>query len=243
MDRPTPPATENNPDVNLNLNVRGLHKSATLAINEQCRELQAAGRHVYRLGLGQSPFPVPESVVEKLRAHAHQKDYLPVKGLPALREAIAAYYHRREGDRPLPRGHPGRPRLEGADVHPPAGLLRRPRDPHPELGHLCPAGPHHRPAHQLGPDHGGGRVAPPAGRARRRLPQRPQPTPPGDPQLPLQPHRPDLQRGGPRGARRGGAPVPGHPPLRRDLRRAPPQRASTSPSRASTPRARSSAAA
>jgi len=97
MSRPTPPGTENHPDVHINLNVRGLQKSATLAINEQCRELQATGRHVYRLGLGQSPFPVPESVVEELRTHAHEKDYLPVKGLPALREAIAGYYRRREG--------------------------------------------------------------------------------------------------------------------------------------------------
>jgi aspartate aminotransferase len=84
------------PDVNLNLNVRGLHTSPTLAINEKCRALQAEGRHVYRLGLGQSPFPVPESVVEKLRANAHEKDYLPVRGLPALREAIADYYRRRQ---------------------------------------------------------------------------------------------------------------------------------------------------
>ncbi|MCG6927174.1 MAG: aminotransferase class I/II-fold pyridoxal phosphate-dependent enzyme [Acidobacteria bacterium] len=87
----------NHPDVNLNLNVRGLQTSPTLAINERCRLLQAEGRHVYRLGLGQSPFPVPESVVEKLRAHAHEKDYLPVRGLPALREAIAGYLRRRQG--------------------------------------------------------------------------------------------------------------------------------------------------
>jgi aspartate aminotransferase len=87
----------NHPDVNLNLNVRGLHKSPTLAINERCRLMRAEGRQVYRLGLGQSPFPVPESVVEKLRTNAHEKDYLPVKGLPALREAIAGYYQRRQG--------------------------------------------------------------------------------------------------------------------------------------------------
>jgi aspartate aminotransferase len=87
----------NHPDVHLNLNVRGLHTSPTLAINERCRLMRAEGRHVYRLGLGQSPFPVPESVVEKLRTSAHEKDYLPVRGLPALREAIAGYYQRRQG--------------------------------------------------------------------------------------------------------------------------------------------------
>ena len=96
-DSPMNNEDRNHPDVNLNLNVRGLQKSPTLAINERCRAMRAEGRHIYRLGLGQSPFPVPESVVEKLRTNAHEKDYLPVKGLPALREAIAGYYQRRQG--------------------------------------------------------------------------------------------------------------------------------------------------
>lgn len=85
------------PRVQLNLNVRGMSNSATLAINERCAELREAGREVYRLGLGQSPFPVPESVVAALQANAHQKDYLPVKGLPRLRQAIVDYYERTEG--------------------------------------------------------------------------------------------------------------------------------------------------
>ncbi|MBN1340938.1 MAG: aminotransferase class I/II-fold pyridoxal phosphate-dependent enzyme, partial [Bacteroidales bacterium] len=41
--------------------------------------------------LGQSPFPVPTKVVEALKRNAHQKDYLPVKGLGLLREAIAGF--------------------------------------------------------------------------------------------------------------------------------------------------------
>ncbi len=85
------------PEVNLNLNVRGLRPSATLEINERSNRLREEGRHVYRLGLGQSPFPVPEPVVEQLRVSAHEKDYLPVRGLPALRERIAEYYQRRQG--------------------------------------------------------------------------------------------------------------------------------------------------
>ena len=85
------------PDKILNLNVRGLGPSATLYINELSRELQAQGRDVFRLGLGQSPFPVPDTVVQALRDHAHEKDYLPVKGLLTLRQAICAYLHRTEG--------------------------------------------------------------------------------------------------------------------------------------------------
>jgi aspartate aminotransferase len=49
------------------------------------------------MGLGQSPFPVPERVVESLRVHAHEKDYLPVQGLPALREAVAGHHQRELG--------------------------------------------------------------------------------------------------------------------------------------------------
>ncbi|MEW8137168.1 MAG: aminotransferase class I/II-fold pyridoxal phosphate-dependent enzyme [Candidatus Thiodiazotropha endolucinida] len=85
------------PEVYLNLNVRGMGESATLAINERSRQLMASGRDVYRLGLGQSPFPVPVHVRESLARNAHQKDYLPVKGLPALREAIVNWVKRTEG--------------------------------------------------------------------------------------------------------------------------------------------------
>jgi aspartate aminotransferase len=81
----------------LNLNVRGLNPSATLAINEYSAALQDQGRMVYRMGLGQSPFPVPDSVVDALKRNAHQKDYLPVKGLQPLREAVAGYHQRLDG--------------------------------------------------------------------------------------------------------------------------------------------------
>ena len=83
--------------VNLNLNVRGLNQSATLLINERSNELIQKGETVYKLGLGQSPFPVPEIVQEALRQNAHQKDYLPVMGLYKLREAIADFNYRHQG--------------------------------------------------------------------------------------------------------------------------------------------------
>ncbi|MFQ5807048.1 MAG: pyridoxal phosphate-dependent aminotransferase [Phycisphaerae bacterium] len=80
--------------VSLNLNVRGLGPSATLAINEHCRKSRQEGRNVYNLGLGQSPFPVPDSIIEALRLAAPQKEYLPVKGLPALRAAVADFHRK-----------------------------------------------------------------------------------------------------------------------------------------------------
>ena len=85
------------PEVYLNLNVRGMGPSATLAINELSQQLAASGRQVYRLGLGQSPFPVPEHVRESLARNAHQKDYLSVKGLPALRQGVVDWVKRTEG--------------------------------------------------------------------------------------------------------------------------------------------------
>lgn len=80
----------------INLNVRGIQPSATLRINELSNQLRAEGRDIIKLGLGQSPFPVPERVVEALKEHAHEKDYLPVKGLKGLREAISGYINRNE---------------------------------------------------------------------------------------------------------------------------------------------------
>ncbi|HSR53987.1 MAG TPA: aminotransferase class I/II-fold pyridoxal phosphate-dependent enzyme [Acidobacteriota bacterium] len=85
------------PDVSLNLNVRGLGQSATLAINQRSAELRRQGRHIYKLGLGQSPFPVPDVVVEALRKHAPEKDYLPPSGLMELRQAVADYHSRQQG--------------------------------------------------------------------------------------------------------------------------------------------------
>lgn len=83
-----------NSPIHLNLNVRGLAPSATLVINEKSKQLVDQGKPVFRLGLGQSPFPVPERVVDALREHAHVKDYLSVTGLLPLREAVASFNRR-----------------------------------------------------------------------------------------------------------------------------------------------------
>jgi len=83
-------------EVHLNLNVRGLPLSPTLAINEISNRLLGEGRQVFKLGLGQSPFPVPEPVVQALRDNAGEKDYLSVRGLESLRQAITGYFERRQ---------------------------------------------------------------------------------------------------------------------------------------------------
>lgn len=80
----------------VNLNIRGIGLSPTLEINELSKELEKTGKKIYRMGLGQSPFPVPVPVVEMLKTHAHEKDYLNVKGLESLRTAVAHYHKQKD---------------------------------------------------------------------------------------------------------------------------------------------------
>lgn len=94
-DGPTRRSRSPGPHVSINLHVRDLPPSPTVASAAVCDSLEARGVRVARLGLGQSPFPVPPPVVAALRANAEQKAYLPVEGLPALRDAVAAYLRRR----------------------------------------------------------------------------------------------------------------------------------------------------
>ena len=91
---------DQSPDVQINLNVRGLRPSATVSSNERSNALQKAGRQVFKLGLGQSPFPVPALVVRALQENAAEKDYLPVRGLPQLRETVARHHCRTFGFQP-----------------------------------------------------------------------------------------------------------------------------------------------
>ncbi len=77
--------------------VKNLKPSATLRINEHSAELEKQGREIIRFGFGQSPFPVPDSVLRSLHEHAGEKAYLPVKGLPELRRAFAKYIERKTG--------------------------------------------------------------------------------------------------------------------------------------------------
>ncbi len=70
-------------------NILKLKQSSTLVINEKCKKLIAEGKKVYQFGFGQSPFPVPESIVTALKKNAHRKEYLPIQGLVKLREATS----------------------------------------------------------------------------------------------------------------------------------------------------------
>ena len=72
-----------------------LKESSTLVINEKSKALIKQGKKVYQFGFGQSPFPVPEKIVNTLKDHAHRKEYLPIQGLPELRKAISNYLEKK----------------------------------------------------------------------------------------------------------------------------------------------------
>ena len=92
MNKPTSP----HQNIPLSATLLNVPKSATLAINEKSRQLQLEGRDIIRLGLGQSPFPVPDIMVNALRENATAKDYMAVQGYLPLREMIASYINRTE---------------------------------------------------------------------------------------------------------------------------------------------------
>ncbi|MCX7607274.1 MAG: pyridoxal phosphate-dependent aminotransferase [Bacteroidia bacterium] len=79
--------------------IAGLSEAQTLGMAQRVRDLRASGKKVVSLLLGEPDFPVPlplqEAAIAAIReGHA---PYPPVAGLPALREAIADYYHQRYG--------------------------------------------------------------------------------------------------------------------------------------------------
>lgn len=66
--------------------------ASNLLLNEKVKELMAAGRPVYHLAFGQSPFPVMEAAVAKLAQNAEKNAYLPVAGIAELRKAICEFH-------------------------------------------------------------------------------------------------------------------------------------------------------
>jgi len=75
-----------------------LEVPANLRINDQIKKYREECRRMgcerpyHHFAFGQSPFAPPPLVVEALRAHAGEHDYLPAAGLRELREAVARYY-------------------------------------------------------------------------------------------------------------------------------------------------------
>ena len=76
--------------------IKNLTISSTLRINEISKELESEGKKIYKFGFGQSPFKVPENVIIELQNNAYRNQYLPMQGLPELRQAIAKFVSSRK---------------------------------------------------------------------------------------------------------------------------------------------------
>jgi len=71
--------------------IKNLKPSSTLMINETSKQMEDQGKKIFKFGFGQSPFTVPQDIVEELKKNAYQNKYLPMQGLLQLREAVAKY--------------------------------------------------------------------------------------------------------------------------------------------------------
>ena len=71
--------------------VKNLKPSSTLLINERSKKLEEQGKEIFKFGFGQSPFKIPDDVVEELKNNSHQNKYLPMQGLSELRESVAKH--------------------------------------------------------------------------------------------------------------------------------------------------------
>ena len=80
----------------------GLVGSRILAIADEVRALQAQGRQICNLSIGDfdpREFPIPKPLLERIEAalRSGETNYPPSTGIPALREQIAALYARELG--------------------------------------------------------------------------------------------------------------------------------------------------
>ena len=66
-------------------------------MNEAVAKRRVAGRETIHLGFGEAAFPLHPLLKNALTEAATQTGYAPVLGIPALRQAIAAYLSRTRG--------------------------------------------------------------------------------------------------------------------------------------------------
>lgn len=68
--------------------------ASNLAFNEEVKALIKSGRKIAHFGFGLSPFPVPKCMVDCVNEFAHANEYLPIVGIPELREEIVKFHER-----------------------------------------------------------------------------------------------------------------------------------------------------
>lgn len=81
----------------LRADLRHYNALSNLQFNNKIKALIEKGNVVHHFGFGQSPFPVPNCLVNALKENAHRSEYLPVEGLASLREEILSFHRRNDG--------------------------------------------------------------------------------------------------------------------------------------------------
>jgi len=66
--------------------------SETLLINQLSQMRSDNNQQVFKFGFGQSPFPVPDKLVNCLAQAASRKEYMSVQGHPPLRKSIVKFH-------------------------------------------------------------------------------------------------------------------------------------------------------
>jgi aspartate aminotransferase len=90
---PAPSAVAGPAKARVSARLAAIAESATLAVDAKAKALKAAGRPVIGFGAGEPDFATPDYIVQAAVAAAADPvnhRYTPAKGLPVLREAIAA---------------------------------------------------------------------------------------------------------------------------------------------------------
>ena len=88
------PQTHTSAPLALTSSLQDMTSSPTLAINEAVAARRVAGRKTIHLGFGEASFPLHPLLNDAMAHAAKRTGYAPVAGIPALRQAIAAYLER-----------------------------------------------------------------------------------------------------------------------------------------------------
>jgi aspartate aminotransferase len=83
----------------LALSLDRVKPSATIAVAQKARELQAQGRDIISLGAGEPDFDTPDNIKQAAidAIQAGKTKYTPISGIVELRQAIAAKFKRENG--------------------------------------------------------------------------------------------------------------------------------------------------
>ena len=79
--------------------IKNLSESATLAMTRKSKELEAQGKNIINLSIGEPDFNTPECIKEAAKAaiDANKTHYTPVSGLMELRKAISEKFKKDNG--------------------------------------------------------------------------------------------------------------------------------------------------